>query len=140
MKFIMKFADERKKLKFHEICRYGQCVSFHMKFHTALWALRAQSADVSLSAIFTISITHSGFTFSLTRHRTHSNQPCVRCTAASVQPAVRLAVTRSPLQPRGAILVSTSILEPPLKTASFYPVFETAKTDLTVTRKEMLSF
>ena len=66
------------------------------------------------------------------------NQPCVRCTAASVQPAVRLAVTRSPLQPRGAFLVSTSILEPPLKTASFYPVFETAKTDLT--RKEMLRF
>ena len=52
MKFIMKFADEKKKLKFHEICRYSQCVSFHMKFHTALWALRAQSADVS--AIFTI--------------------------------------------------------------------------------------
>ena len=50
MKFIMKLADEKKKLKFHEICRYGQCVSFHMKFHTALWALRAQSADVS--AIF----------------------------------------------------------------------------------------
>jgi hypothetical protein len=74
MKFIMKFADEKKKLKCHEICRYGQCVSFHMKFHTALWALRAQSADVS--AIFTI--TYSGFTFSLTRHRTHStNLACV---------------------------------------------------------------
>ena len=133
MKFIMKFADEKKKLKFHEICRYSQCVSFHMKFHTALWALRAQSADVS--AIFTIT-QRFHFQSDTTSHA--FNQPCVRCTAASVQPAVRLAVTRSPLQPRGAFLVSTSILEPPLKTASFYPVFETAKTDLT--RKEMLRF
>ena len=73
MKFIMKFADERKKLKFHEICRYGQCVSFHMQFHTALWALRAQSAEAQRFLLL-----HSGFTFSLTRHRTHStNRACV---------------------------------------------------------------
>ena len=39
MKFSVKFADEKQLLKFHEICRDGQCVSFHVKFHTALWAL-----------------------------------------------------------------------------------------------------
>ena len=45
MKFSVKFADEKQLLKFHEICRDGRCVSFHMKFHTALTG--APRADVS---------------------------------------------------------------------------------------------